>query len=60
MDYFAVDVSALPDDAVKRGDYATILNEEIGIDELATHAGTIGYEVLTALGQRYARIYRGG
>ena len=60
MDFFAVDVSAVPDDAVKRGDYATILNEEIGVDELAAHAGTIGYEVLTALGQRYARIYRGG
>ncbi|HEX5779862.1 MAG TPA: alanine racemase [Xanthobacteraceae bacterium] len=60
MDFFAVDVSAVPDDAVKRGDYATILNEEIGIDELAAHAGTIGYEVLTALGRRYARIYRGG
>jgi alanine racemase len=60
MDFFAVDVSAVPDDAVKRGDYATILNEEIGVDELAAHAGTIGYEVLTALGKRYARIYRGG
>lgn len=60
MDFFAVDVSALPDNEVKRGDYATILNEEVGIDELAAHAGTIGYEVLTALGRRYARIYRGG
>jgi len=60
MDFFAVDVSALPDDAVKRGDFATILNEEIGVDEFAAHAGTIGYEVLTALGRRYARIYRGG
>ncbi len=60
MDFFAVDVSALPEDAVKRGDFATLLNEEIGVDELAAHAGTIGYEVLTALGKRYARIYRGG
>ena len=53
-------VRALPEGAVKRGDFATILNEEIGVDELAAHAGTIGYEVLTALGRRYARIYRGG
>jgi alanine racemase len=60
MDFFAIDVSALSDDAVKRGDYATILNEDIGVDELAGHAGTIGYEVLTALGHRYKRIYRGG
>lgn len=60
MDFFALDVSALPEGAVTRGDFATILNEEIGIDELAAHAGTIGYEVLTALGRRYARVYRGG
>jgi alanine racemase len=60
MDFVAIDVSALPDGAVKRGDYVTILNEDIGVDELAVHAGTIGYEVLTALGHRYKRIYRGG
>ncbi|MFZ2157268.1 MAG: alanine racemase, partial [Bradyrhizobium sp.] len=24
------------------------------------HFGTIGYEVLTSLGSRYARIYKGG
>ena len=30
------------------------------MDELAHHFGTIGYEVLTSLGPRYARIYRGG
>lgn len=60
MDFFAADVSALPEDTVKRGDFVTILNEDIGVDELAAHAGTIGYEVLTALGRRYARIYRGG
>jgi alanine racemase len=60
MDLFAVDVSALSENAVKRGDFVTLLNEEIGVDELAAHAGTIGYEVLTALGRRYSRIYRGG
>jgi alanine racemase len=27
------------------------------VDELAHHAGTIGYEVLTSLGHRYQRIY---
>ena len=29
-------------------------------DEIAAHAGTIGYEVLTALGTRYARVHHGG
>ena len=30
------------------------------IHELAHHFGTVGYEVLTSLGRRYARIYKGG
>jgi alanine racemase len=30
------------------------------VDELARHFGTIGYEVLTSLGPRYHRVYRGG
>jgi alanine racemase len=30
------------------------------VDELAHHFGTIGYEVLTSLGPRYMRIYKGG
>ena len=32
----------------------------ITVDELAHHFGTIGYEVLTSLGSRYARVYKGG
>jgi alanine racemase len=38
----------------------TLLGEGITVDELAHHFGTIGYEVLTSLGSRYARIYKGG
>ena len=34
--------------------------EGITVDELAHHFGTIGYEVLTNLGRRYARVYKGG
>jgi alanine racemase len=36
----------------------TLLGEGIGVDDLAAHACTIGYEVLTSLGRRYRRIYR--
>ena len=32
----------------------------VGVDELAARAGTIGYEILTRLGPRYARRYLGG
>ncbi|GGF87198.1 alanine racemase [Azorhizobium oxalatiphilum] len=55
MDLAAVDVTDVP--GVARGDRAVLLGDGIGIDELATHGRTIGYEVLTSLGPRYARIY---
>jgi alanine racemase len=38
----------------------TLIGEGITVDELAHHFGTIGYEVLTSLGPRYARVYKGG
>jgi alanine racemase len=38
----------------------TLIGEGITVDELAHHFGTIGYEVLTSLGRRFARTYRGG
>ena len=54
-----VDVTYLPEAAARRGDFAEILGETIGIDELGRNSGTIGYEILTRLGQRYARRYVG-
>ncbi|HVY56592.1 MAG TPA: alanine racemase C-terminal domain-containing protein, partial [Xanthobacteraceae bacterium] len=33
---------------------------DIGVDDVAAWAGTIGYEILTNLGRRYHRVYRGG
>jgi alanine racemase len=59
MDLLAIDVTELPDNAVRRGDLATLIGDEITVDDLATKAGTIGYEVLTNLGRRYHRVYRG-
>jgi alanine racemase len=35
-----------------------LLGEHYGVDDAAAAAGTIGYEILTALGGRYHRIYR--
>ena len=58
MDLIALDVTDVPDTAVRRGSLVAFLDDTIGVDELAAHAGTIGYEVLTSLGRRYARIYR--
>jgi alanine racemase len=60
MDLMAVDITDLPPNAVRRGHMVTLIGEGITVDELAHHFGTIGYEVLTSLGRRYARIYKGG
>ncbi len=60
MDLMAVDVTDLDKSAVRRGHMATLIGEGITVDELAHHFGTIGYEVLTSLGKRYARLYKGG
>lgn len=60
MDLIAIDITDLPPNSVRRGHMVTLLGEGITVDELAHHFGTIGYEVLTSLGHRYARVYKGG
>ena len=60
MDLMVVDVTELDKNAVRRGHMVTLIGEGITVDELAHHFGTIGYEVLTSLGRRFARIYKGG
>ena len=60
MDLIAIDVTDLEKSAVRRGHLVTLIGEGITADEVAHHFGTIGYEVLTSLGRRYARIYKGG
>src|ERR1700712_742040 len=60
MDLIAVDITDLEKNAARRGHMVTLIGEGITVDELAHHFGTIGYEVLTSLGKRYARVYKGG
>ena len=60
MDLLAVDVTDLPQGKPRRGDTVALLDHTIGVDDLASHAGTIAYEVLTSLGRRYHRVYKGG
>jgi alanine racemase len=59
MDLLAIDITDLPDNAARRGDLAILIGDEITVDAVAGAAGTIGYEVLTSLGRRYHRVYRG-
>lgn len=58
MDSCSVDVSALPVGALAEGDLVELIGPHQSVDDVARAAGTIGYEVLTALGHRYHRIYR--
>ena len=58
MDLLAIDVSDVPEGKVRRGDFATLIGDELPVDEVAKAAGTIGYELLTSLGRRYHRVYR--
>src|ERR1700759_2597925 len=60
MDLIAVDITDPAKNAARRGHMVTLIGEGITVDELAHHFGTIGYEVLTNLGPRYARVYKGG
>lgn len=55
MDLLTVDISHLDRDP----ETMRLLGPHHGVDALAAHAGTIGYEMLTGLGARYARQYRG-
>jgi alanine racemase len=59
MDLISLDVTDVPDGRARRGDFATLIGAELGIDELASALGTISYEVLTRLGQRFHRVYKG-
>jgi alanine racemase len=59
MDLICVDVTDLADSAVHRGGEAILIGRGISVDDLAATAGTIGYEILTHLGQRCHLAYRG-
>jgi alanine racemase len=58
MDLFAVDVTDVPGNEVRRDDWATLIGPGLTLDEVAAQAGTISYEILTGLGARYHRIWK--
>jgi alanine racemase len=55
MDLIAIDVTDCPPDAAARGGWMTLIGDGISVDDVARHAGTIGYEVLTSLSPRAVR-----
>lgn len=59
MDLSLFDVTDLPENAVRPGDYIELFGRHIAVDDVARAGGTIGYEMLTSLGHRYERHYVG-
>lgn len=59
MDLMTLDVSGLDPQLTRPGSYAELIGAGRDVDTVAAEAGTIGYEVLTALGRRYHRVYAG-
>ena len=59
MDLTMIDVTDVPEAACGIGTAVELLGPTIGVDDMGERAGTIGYEILTNLGRRYHRIYRG-
>jgi alanine racemase len=57
MDLTTFDVSNVPDSALAPGAVVDIIGTRQTVDDLARASGTIGYEILTALGRRYFRRY---
>ena len=55
MDLTAFDVSEVPDQMLEDASHVELFGKTIALDDAARAAGTIGYEMLTSLGQRYFR-----
>lgn len=57
MDLLTFDISNVPDSVAVPGAMIDLIANDHTVDDVACEAGTIGYEILTSLGQRYARRY---
>jgi alanine racemase len=57
MDSLVVDISELSETTVAPGEMVDLIGPYQAVDDFAAAAGTIGYEVLTGLGQRLQRVY---
>jgi len=60
MDLITIDVTGVPEEIACRGAWVELIGPKVSAQDMAHHAGTIDYEVLTNLGRRAARRYIGG
>lgn len=57
MDSIILDATDCPKDALHEGDWIDLICDKQTVDQIAAASGTIGYEILTGLGQRFHRRY---
>ncbi|MFO1083577.1 MAG: alanine racemase [Reyranellaceae bacterium] len=57
MDLVTIDVTDIPESECQLGSAVEVLGAHVTAEDLADHARTNAYEVMTALGRRYARLY---
>ncbi len=60
MDLITIDVSQIPENVAHPGAMVDLIGPNNPVDDVAMRAGTIGYEILTSLGDRYHRVYVDG
>ncbi len=59
MDLITLEVSDVPKHLAAPGQWVELIGPHHTVDDMADDAGTIGYEILTSLGRRYHRVYKG-
>jgi alanine racemase len=59
MDLIVLDVTDADPALAQPGGFIDLLDQDYGVDAAAADASTIGYEILTGLGRRCHRVYRG-
>jgi alanine racemase len=60
MDLVTLDVTDVPEADCQPGALVEVLGPHLTPDDLADHARTNAYEIMTALGRRYHRTYVDG
>lgn len=60
MDLITIDVTGVPEEIACRGAWVELIGPSVSAQDMAHHAGTIDYEILTNLGRRAFRRYIGG
>ncbi len=57
MDVMTVDVTDIPESQLEIGSWAQLIGRDIAVDEIAKTAGTVPYEILLRMGDRFRRVY---